>query len=91
MSTNSQGHLRKDTSLQTDNVVFRQQVDGVRNVTSEACLVHPLSDFLLDFVDRVLKALRDGVAAQRLDVEAVRGRRKDQESHDLVKKKKIDF
>lgn len=55
-------------------------------MTSEAGLVHSLPDFLLDLVDRVLKAFRDGVAAQRLDVEAVGRCRKDQESNNLVEK-----
>ena len=79
--------LSEDATLQPDDVVLGQEVMGVRHVASETSLVHPFPDVLLDFVDGVFQALGDGVAAQRLDVEAVRGRRENEEGHHLEKKR----
>ena len=88
---------REDTPLQLGHVVPGwdhdvtqgsgraapgQQVGGLGHEATEALLVQPLPHVLLDGVDCVLEALGDGVAPQRLHVEAVGLGGEDQEGDD---------
>ena len=63
--------LSENAPLEANNVVFRQQVIGIRHVAAETGLIHALANVALNLVYRVLEALGDSVTSKRLDVEAV--------------------
>lgn len=56
--------LCKNAPFEPDNVIFGQQVVGIRNVTSQASLIESVSNVSLNLVNGVFETFGNGMTSQ---------------------------